>query len=95
MRVGKSGHLSYCSNIHPAETWEETFKNLELYLIGVKQEVCKDQPFGIGLRLSNRAALELSDKKTLESFKIWLRQNNLYVFTLNGFPFGNFHGEVI
>ena len=31
----------------------------------------------------------------LEQFKRWLDQNNCYVFTMNGFPYGNFHGEIV
>ncbi|WP_010180834.1 metabolite traffic protein EboE [Aquimarina agarilytica] len=95
MKVGKSGHLSYCTNIHSGESWSETFDNLKLYLLGVKAQISKKNPFGIGLRLSNQAAIELNEKTTLASFKKWLKENNLYVFTINGFPYGNFHDEVI
>ena len=29
----------------------------------------------------------------LLSFQKWLEEKNCYVFTINGFPYGNFHGE--
>jgi sugar phosphate isomerase/epimerase len=95
MRVGKSGHLSYCTNIHTGESWTEMFENLKVYLLNIKQKVSEKEPFGIGLRLSHQAAVELSNKTVLQSFKKWLILNNLYVFTINGFPYGNFHGETI
>ena len=32
---------------------------------------------------------------TLNEFKAFLTDNNLYVFTVNGFPYGNFHGTIV
>ncbi len=95
MRIGKSGHLSYCTNIHAGESWVEIFENLKVYLLNIKQRVSEKEPFGIGLRLSYQAAIELSDKSKLHAFKEWMTLNNVYVFTINGFPYGNFHGETI
>ena len=94
MKIG-TGHLSYCTNIHAGESWSEIFKNLEIYILEVKSRISPDAPFGIGLRLSNIAAEELSKKETLRNFKTWLKEHQLYVYTMNGFPFGSFHGEVI
>jgi sugar phosphate isomerase/epimerase len=48
--------------------------------------------FGIGLRLSARAAAELSEPAVLAEFQDFLRRERMYVFTLNGFPYGTFHG---
>ena len=48
--------------------------------------------FGIGLRLSARAASELSAPEALAEFRAFLRRERLYVFTINGFPYGTFHG---
>jgi hypothetical protein len=44
------------------------------------------------LRLSQRAAQELSERSTLLEFQRWLEENNCYIFTINGFPYGQFHG---
>jgi hypothetical protein len=35
------------------------------------------------------------DKITGISFKDWLQKENLYVFTLNGFPYGGFHNTIV
>lgn len=91
-----TSHLSYCSNIHPGESWEEVKASLQQHLPRVKQQVCADAKFGVGLRLSARAAESLlHTPDELQRFKAWLGAEQLYVFTLNGFPFGTFHDAVI
>lgn len=91
MKLGSS-HLTYCTNIHPGESWREVRDNLERYLPQVKRRVCPSAPFGVGLRLSAVAARSLSAPETLAQFAGFLRENDLYVFTINGFPYGPFHG---
>lgn len=88
-------HLTYCSNIHPGETWMETFTNLEVYVPTLKRALAPDEPFGIGLRLSDRASRELHEVDHLRRFRTWLDAQGLYVFTLNGFPYGGFHRQVV
>ncbi|TDN95064.1 hypothetical protein DET49_103130 [Salegentibacter sp. 24] len=88
-------HLTYCTNIHPGETWGDHFENLKKYIPSIKKEVSSDAPFGIGLRLSDRASRSLLKEENLSDFKSWLEKNNCYVFTLNGFPFGDFHHQVV
>ncbi len=95
MNICRNAHLSYCTNIHPGETWNQVFKSLKDYTIFVKKEFSPNTPFGIGLRLSKLAATELLQHNNLQKFKKWLDQNQLYVFTLNGFPYGEFHNVVI
>jgi hypothetical protein len=85
-------HLAYCTNIHRGETWPETFGALQTHALAVRAKVCPQKPFAIGLRLSKQAAMELSAPKTLLEFQRWLGKNDCYVFTINGFPFGQFHG---
>jgi hypothetical protein len=50
---------------------------------------------GIGLRLSNSASIDLMNSEELNTFKIWLNQQQSYVFTMNGFPYGDFHHTVV
>jgi hypothetical protein len=89
------GHLTYCTNIHPGENWDAHFKQLQQHLPLVKASLGPDQPFGIGLRLSNTASLELSKEGALTEFKAWLKEQDCYVFTMNGFPYGGFHNTVV
>lgn len=91
----KGFHLSYCSNIHPGESWEATFQNLKIYIPEVRQRLKAEGPFGIGLRLSNEASLELEKSDKLKEFQAWLRKFNAYVFTMNGFPYGDFHRQIV
>ena len=91
MQINHGIHLAYCTNIHRGENWEETFAGLQNTL-RVKQQVAPLERFAIGLRLSHLAASELSDQTTMSSFRKWLDNNNCYVFTINGFPYGRFHG---
>ena len=88
-------HLSYCSNIHPGESWAETFQNLKSYIPGIQKKLSDDKEFGIGLRLSNQASIELDTGDNLLEFKTWLREQNAYVFTMNGFPYGDFHNTSV
>lgn len=86
-------HLAYSTNIHRGHTWAETFASLRKDTLRVKEQVCPAaEPFGIGLRLSNEASLELLDRERLAEFRRWLEANQCYVFTINGFPYGKFHG---
>ena len=97
MKIGTNGsfHLTYCSNIHPGETWDEVFTNLQQYLPVLKGKLSPKAPFGIGLRLADVAARELLTGETFTQFQDWLNQQDLYVFTLNGFPYGGFHRQVV
>jgi sugar phosphate isomerase/epimerase len=85
-------HLTYCTNIHPGETWAEVRANLERYVLAVRARVAPDQRFGVGLRLSAEAAETLARPTELAAFREFLDAHGLYVFTINGFPFGVFHG---
>src|SRR6267378_1678785 len=92
MKLKHGLHLAYCTNIHRGETWAETFESLNKYTLAVREQVCPGQPYAIGLRLSGRAARELNSPDRLVEFQRWLDQNHCYVFTINGFPYGQFHG---
>jgi hypothetical protein len=92
VRLGGS-HLSYCTNIHPGESWDEIRANLGRHVPEVRRRVCPEAPFGLGLRLSCAAARELCRPGAMAEFAEFLRRESLYVFTINGFPYGPFHGR--
>lgn len=94
MRIGadQSVHLTYCTNIHKGETWPETFNAIRSNVPAIQERVAGDVPFGIGLRLSAAAVSGLSEGAALAEFKRYLAAQNAYVFTINGFPYGDFHG---
>jgi hypothetical protein len=84
------GHLAYCTNIHPAEDWPSTFRALDTHALRVRDLVAPNERYAIGLRLSAMAASELLNGDSLPRFKDWLAEKNAYVFTINGFPYGDF-----
>ncbi len=89
------GHLSYCTNIHPGESWPAHFAALKNNFPQIKEKISPADSMGIGLRLSNEASVELIKKEPLSEFKHWLKEQDAYVFTMNGFPYGGFHRTVV
>ncbi len=85
-------HLTYCTNIHAGESWAEISASLDQYVPTIKASVSPRGPFGLGLRLSAIAAAELSRPETLQRFQDQLSCLGAYVFTINAFPYGPFHG---
>lgn len=91
MKRNKS-HLSYCLNIHPGESRKANIQAIWDYATEVKKQICPDEPFGLGLRIGAEAAAEWNHERLAE-FKTDLEARGLYAFTINGFPYGVFHGE--
>jgi hypothetical protein len=83
--------LTYCTNIHPGESWADVAANLNSHLLDVKAAVSPGRSFPIGLRLSHRAAREVQGDES-RRFQDWCRQHDCFVLTVNGFPHGRFHG---
>ncbi len=85
-------HLTYCLNIHPGETLAENLAAIRQHAVAVQQRLSPSAPFGLGLRLGATAAEELRAPAARRALRAELEALGLYVFTLNGFPFGRFHG---
>ena len=90
--------LSFCTNIYPVETWDETLTQLRNSLPDLRRELelmrspLLASPIGIGLRVSAQAAQELSNSpKRIRAFRQWLDDEYAMVQTINGFPYGSFH----
>ncbi|MEQ1581748.1 MAG: metabolite traffic protein EboE [Steroidobacteraceae bacterium] len=96
MDLGKYGHLTYSTLVHPGDTWPEMWNSLTTYVPQVKKRFCPDKPFGVSLRLSNASADVLvnnaSERAKLKSF---LTDNDLYLYTVNAFPFGPFKNQIV
>jgi len=95
VQVGDGQHLTYCTNIHPAVGWEAVLESLRAHAPALKARLSPDAPFGIGLRLSGAESSELLADDHLAAFRGWLDAEGLYVFTINGFPHGTFHGQPV
>lgn len=83
--------LTYCTNIHPGESWAEIFANVQEHVPAVRWRFAPNKVFPVGLRLSGRAAREIGGEASAR-FLDWCRREKCHVATLNGFPHGTFHG---
>ena len=84
-------HLTYCLNVHRGESWQENFDAIKDNALIVRDKISKGKSFGLGLRLGFEAASQLLKTEELERFSKFLKDEDLYVFTINGFPYGRFH----
>ncbi|WP_420594086.1 metabolite traffic protein EboE [Deinococcus sp.] len=95
MQLASELHLTYCTNIHPSTGLADVKANLERYAVPLRERLAAGQPFGLGLRLSGEESRELLEPGQLSAFRTFLDERGLYVFTINGFPYGPFHGQAV
>ena len=87
------GHLTYSTLVHPGDTWDEMWQSLTTYVPQVKSRVSPDAPFGVSLRLSAASAETLAaSAEERARLKAFMRENDLYLYTVNAFPYGPFKG---
>jgi len=86
--------ITYCTNIHPGESWPEIFSAVRRYAPVVRERLSPDDPFPLGLRLSGRAVNEIGPAEARE-FRQWCYGEGFYVASLNGFPYGTFHNAPV
>ncbi|MFK7788566.1 MAG: metabolite traffic protein EboE [Phycisphaeraceae bacterium] len=94
--LGPNTTLGYCTNVHAGASFEEMRSNLLQFAVPVKQRVSPDGPMGVGLWLSADAArYALANQAALSELKSWMQGMGLLVYTVNGFPYGNFHEPIV
>jgi len=93
--LGPNTRLGYCTNVHAGPTYDQTLANLQRHALGVKQRISPDAPMGLGLWLSAQAARQVVAEQRTAELRDWLHDRGLFVFTLNGFPYGDFHDDVV
>lgn len=84
--------LTYCTNIHPADSWHQVARAVWPRVLQVKGRVQPIGPFPVGLRLSARAARGITPWAAAQ-FGEQCRLDGCFIPSLNGFPYGSFHGE--
>lgn len=90
------GHLTYSTLVHPGDDWEQMWESLTTYVPKVKARIAHNQRFGVSLRLSANSAQTLvrsaAERAKLKKF---LSDNDMYLYTVNAFPYGAFKGTVV
>jgi sugar phosphate isomerase/epimerase len=90
------GHLTYSTLVHPGDDWDQMWHSLQTYVPRVKARVAPNEKFGVSLRLSAKSAQTLVDHpQKRDELKKWLADNDMYLYTVNAFPYGDFKGTVV
>ncbi|MDI1459368.1 metabolite traffic protein EboE [Catellatospora sp. KI3] len=94
-RDGQTVHLSYCTNVHPAEDLDGIVAQLDTYGLAVRKKLDADV-LGLGLWLAAPVAAALAHEPVLRRrLRAELDARGLEVVTLNGFPYQAFHADVV
>lgn len=91
----ENNQITYCTNIHKGESWKAHFEELKKHVPAIRQQLVPNAAFGLGLRLSAQAARELQEETNLKECTAWLKEQNIYISTMNGFPYGEFHDTAV
>lgn len=90
------GHLSYSTLVHAGDTWADMNASLREFVPQVKARVSPNAPFAVSLRMSASTVetLEASADERADLLT-FLRENDLYLYTVNAFPYGPFKGRQV
>ena len=91
---GETLQIGYCTNVHAGNSLEQTIENLDRYAVAVAGNL-DGGSLGIGLWLPELAAREIIETGGARRLRDRIESMGLHVFTLNGFPQGDFHAEVV
>jgi len=90
------GHLTYSTLVHPGDNWEQMWASLNTYVPQVKARIAGNKPLGVSLRLSADSAHTLVNSKfERDRLKKFLSDHDMYLYTVNAFPYGAFKGTVV
>ncbi len=87
--------IGYCTNVHAGSHLQETKDNLLRYAVNVYKQRQQSTPLPIGLWLSAQSLGELNSEAARADFAQWLCSNELNAYTINGFPYFDFHESVV
>lgn len=93
--LGQDTLVGYCTNVHSGTTWRQILDQLSRHAVKVKGLVSPGEPMGIGLWLPASAARQILSEQRLDEFAEWMTATGLIAFTINGFPYGDFHQPVV
>lgn len=87
--------LSYCTNVHPATDVTGLLDQLDRYAVPIRDRLDRSS-LGVGLWLPANVVRELlTTPAKLTRLRHELTARGLRVVTLNAFPYGGFHDDVV
>jgi sugar phosphate isomerase/epimerase len=92
MRIANT-HIGYCLNIYPGESADAITDHIRRRCPEVKAAVSPDSEMGIGLWLPAQAVREFG--RHPQKLRAQLAERDMYAFTINAFPFGDFHSRPV
>ncbi|MDE0866712.1 MAG: metabolite traffic protein EboE [Rubripirellula sp.] len=84
--------IGYCTNVHAGVDLSSICNNLDEFAVPARDASGADE-LGVGLWIPAQAAGELTN--SVANFSKFLTERRLRAFTINGFPFDNFHQPVV
>jgi sugar phosphate isomerase/epimerase len=90
---GRPALLTYCANVHPGESLGDVLQAVARFAGPVRRRLGAAE-MGLGLWLSRGALHELRAEGMARLGQA-LADQGLFVFTLNGFPYGDFQAPVV
>ena len=86
--------IGYCTNVHAGDSLQQALDNLRHFAPRIASELETTSPLPIGFWLSRQA---LTDAHGMEMtvLREALEEIGVEPFTMNGFPYGNFHQSVV
>lgn len=92
MRIANT-HIGYCLNIYPGETADAIADHIDRQCPEVKRAVCPHTEMGVGLWLPAKAVREFRQQP--DKLRQQLADREMYAYTVNAFPFGDFHSRPV
>lgn len=93
--LGPGTILGYCTNVHAGTTWEQFTASLKQYAARVKTLASADSTMPIGLWMSARTAYDMLRNEATHDLSELLGELGLVPFTINGFPYADFHQPIV
>ncbi len=93
--------VGYCTNVHAGVDLPSIRENLDQFAVSVRQklvgngDINNQDSLGVGLWIPDQASRELVAGDAAIQFARFLKDRQLDAFTINGFPYDNFHQDVV
>ena len=94
-KLQRSFQVGYCTNVHAGRDLSSVLDNLKNHCVPIRQLVDSSKPLCVGLWFSEISAAQASQSNQLLILRERLSEFQLVPFTLNGFPQGDFHSQVV